>query len=154
MVRTALNEETRMAPVSDNPYHQAILDRIYKIPIMTALSLTVETLSDGYCKLTMPRKNTYDGIYESVHGGILMTLADTAACFAILTQTDPTEILTTTDMNIRFLAPCLTDVVVEARVIKLGRTLCPTQTDIFDTKGRLVAIAQVTYMRLPQMPTR
>ncbi|MCH9025378.1 MAG: PaaI family thioesterase, partial [candidate division Zixibacteria bacterium] len=36
-----------------------------------------------------------------------MTLADSAACFAIMTQTGPDQPLTTTDMNIRFLAPCL-----------------------------------------------
>ena len=57
-------------------------------------------------------------------------------------------------MNIRFLAPCLTDLTVEARVIRLGRTLCPVAVDLFDANGRHVAVAQVTYMRLDKPPDR
>lgn len=83
-----------------------------------------------------------------------MTLADSAACFAIMTRTGPDEILTTTDMNIRFLAPCLTDATAVARVIKLGKTLCPVSVDVLDVAGTLVAVAQVTYMRLPRIPPR
>jgi len=51
-------------------------------------------------------------------------------------------------MNIRFLAPCLTDVTAKARVIKFGRTLCPVAVDLFDAKGQQVAVAQVNYMLL------
>ena len=49
------------------------------------------------------------------------------------------------DMNIRFLAPCLTAVTARARVIKLGRTLCPVAVDLFDANDRQVAVAQVSY---------
>jgi len=79
---------------------------------------------------------------------LLMTIADSTACFAILTRTGPDTRLTTTDMNIRFLAPCLTDVTAQATVIKFGRTLCPVAVDIFDQAGQQVAVAQVTYMLL------
>ena len=106
------------------------------------------------CQSKVPRQSMYDGVFESFHGGLLMTIADSAACFAVLTLTPTDQILTTTDMNIRFLAPCLTDVHVKARVIKLGRLLCPVTVDLFDTAGTLVAIAQVTYMRLDRMPSR
>ena len=66
----------------------------------------------------------------------------------------PDEVMTTTDMSIRFLAPCLTDLRVEANVLKLGRTLAPVQVDLFDAKDKRVAVAQVTYMRLPEIPRR
>ena len=102
----------------------------------------------------MPHDRRYDGIFDSLHGGILMTLADSIACFAIMTLTGPDEVLTTTDMNIRFLAPCLSDVTVVADVIKLGKTLCPVAVDLFDAKGTKVAVAQVNYMRLSKMPKR
>jgi len=108
----------------------------------------------GYCKTTVPYDRRYEGVFESFHGGLLMTIADSAACFAIMTETGPSEVMTTTDMNIRFLAPCLTAVTAEARVIKLGRSLCPVAVDIYDENGNEVAVAQVTYMRLAQMPSR
>ncbi|MGH9490438.1 MAG: PaaI family thioesterase, partial [Terriglobales bacterium] len=56
--------------------------------------------------------------------------------------------VTTTDMNIRFLAPCRSDVTARAELIKLGRTLCPVAVQLHDAAGVLVALAQVTYMRL------
>ncbi|MGB5746146.1 MAG: PaaI family thioesterase [Desulfobacterales bacterium] len=51
-------------------------------------------------------------------------------------------------MNIRFLAPCLSDVTARARVIKFGRTMCPATVDLFDDQDNLVAVAQVNYMIL------
>lgn len=124
---------------------KALLKRIYAIPIMETLQIEVLTLDAGYCETRIPRKPDYDGVFESFHGGLLMTIADTTACYAILTQAGPDAALTTTDMNIRFLAPCLTDVTARARVIKLGRTLCPVAVELFDTNDRQVAVAQVSY---------
>lgn len=132
----------------------AILHRARQIPIFTTLGLDDMTFDDGVCRVRVPRRRAFDGVFESVHGGILMTIADSIACFAILTKTPIDQALTTTDMNIRFLAPCLTDVVAEARVIKLGRTMCPVAIDLCDTDGTLVAVAQVNYMRLNRMPAR
>ena len=126
----------------------AILNRIRKIPIVDTLNLTVEHMTEGYCETRVPHKRQYDGVFESFHGGLLMTVADSTACFAIFTRTGPDVHLTTTDMNIRFLAPCLTNVTAKASVIKFGRTLCPVAVDLFDGQGKQVAIAQVTYIFL------
>lgn len=130
----------------------AILERISRIPIVTTLQIRIEEMQAGFCRAFVPRDVKYDGIYQSFHGGLLMTIADSIACFAIMTQTGPQEPLTTTDMNIRFLAPCRDDVRAEARVIKLGRTLCPVGVELFEAGGRLVAVAQVTYIRLEKEP--
>ena len=138
----------------DERSKQALLARVRRIPIVDSLGIHIEEFSEGYCKAVVPHDTRYDGVFESYHGGLLMTVADSVACFAIMTQTGPEEPLTTTDMNIRFLAPCLTDVTAVAKVIKLGRTLCPVAIDLFDAKGVLVAVAQVTYIRLPRMPNR
>lgn len=126
-------------------FEAALLKRVYAIPIMETLQIKVLSIAEGFCETRLPRKLDYDGVFESFHGGLLMTLADTTACYAILTQAGVDTQLTTTDMNIRFLAPCRTDAVARARVIKLGRTLCPVAVDIFDTNENQVAVAQVSY---------
>ena len=123
-----------------------ILTVINKIPIVDTLEIQIVSLAEGYCEARVQRKPGYDGVAKSFHGGLLMTIADSAACFAIFTKTGPFIKLTTTDMNIRFLAPCLTDVTVKANLIKLGRTLCPVSVDLYDTAGKHVAVAQVCYM--------
>jgi uncharacterized protein (TIGR00369 family) len=126
-----------------------ILNRAEQIPAFDNFGLRILGLSPGVCEALMPRDRGFDGIFESFHGGLLMTVADTIACFAIMTHTGPDERMATTDMSIRFLAPCLTDVRAVARVIKLGRSLCPVQVDLYDLNDRLVAVAQVCYMRIP-----
>lgn len=127
---------------------RSILDRIKRIPIVSTLNLKILRFDDGYCESWVPREVKYDGVFESFHGGLLMTVADSTACFAIFTRTGPDVHLTTTDMNIRFLAPCLTNVTAKASVIKFGRTLCPVGVNLFDEHGRKVALAQVTYILL------
>jgi uncharacterized protein (TIGR00369 family) len=129
----------------------AILVRIEKIPIVQTLQMKIVTLSDGYCEAEVPRKLKYDGVFNSFHGGLLMTIADSTACFAIFTKTGPEVQLTTTDMNIRFLAPCLSDVTAKAKIIKLGRTLVPVSIDLFDSTNRHVAVAQVNYILLDHL---
>ena len=127
---------------------EAILTRILQIPIVDTLQIRIISLSDGCCEAMAPRKLGYDGVFESFHGGLLMTLADSTACFAIFTKTGPDVRLTTTDMSIRFLAPCLSDAFARADVIKVGRTLCPVTVNLFDSRNKQVALAQVTYMLL------
>ena len=132
----------------------AIRARVASIPIAETLQMRDLVLDEGVCELVVPRQVRYDGVFESFHGGLLMTAADSAACFAILTLTRAEQLLTTTDMNIRFLGPCLSDLRVRARVIKRGRTLCPVAVDLFNAENTLVAVAQVTYMLLDRLPAR
>jgi len=132
----------------------AILARIRNIPIFSTLRMGAVLLNEGAAEMTVPRQAIYDGVFESFHGGILMTIADSVACFAVLTQTPDDQVMTTTDMNIRFLAPCLSDVRAKARVIKFGRVMCPVAVELFDAAGKLVAVAQVNYMLLDKLPKR
>ena len=138
----------------DEATARKLLDRVMRIPIVDTLELRMEEWGDGFCKATIPYDKRWGGVYESRHGGILMTLADSIACFAIMTRTGPDQIMTTTDMNIRFLAPCLTDLTAMARIIKLGKTLCPVQVGLFDADMKKVALATISYMLLDKMPTR
>jgi uncharacterized protein (TIGR00369 family) len=128
-----------------------ILTEINKIPIVDTLKIEINSLADGYCETKVPRELSYDGVFKSFHGGLLMTIADSTACFAIFTKTGPFVKLTNTDMNIRFLAPCLSDVTAKAKVIKLGRTLCPVSIDLYDSNKKHVAIAQVNYILLDSL---
>lgn len=126
----------------------ALYDRLAAIPIFKRLQLRIVAIGEGKATLIAPYDPTYDGVFNSFHGGLLMTLADTASCVAVLTLAGADAIITTTDMNIRFLAPCRSDTTTEAKVIKVGKTLCPVSVELRDAHGVLVAIAQVTYIRL------
>ena len=62
----------------------ALLARINRIPIVRTLELEMVGFGDGTCETRVPRRRKYDGVFESFHGGLLMTIADSTACFAIL----------------------------------------------------------------------
>jgi len=132
----------------DPALEKEIRKRIAKIPIVDTLDMAITDFSAGACEVIVPRQIAYDGVYESFHGGLMLTAADSAACFAIFTLAGADARLTTTDMGIRFLAPCRSDLTVRARVIKFGRTLCPVSVDLLDDEGTLTAVAQVSYIRI------
>lgn len=89
-------------------------------------------------------------INETVHGGVYMTLADTAAGAACMYLR---EIVTTMDLQCRFLAPtrigqCL---VATANIVKAGRTVLVAEIDI-TADGKLVAKATTSFYRLHEVP--
>lgn len=127
---------------------QDVLTRINKIPIVDTLGFEFIEMDNGICEAVVKHQKKYDGIYESFHGGLLLTVADSISAFALLTLAGADAAITTTDMNIRFLAACRTDVRAIARVIKHGRTLAPVAVEMYDMNNVFVAVAQVNYFIL------
>ena len=138
----------------DPALERAIRARMRSIPIFASLGFSNERLGAGAFACTVARNKAYDGIFDSFHGGLLMTAADSAAAIVCLTLWGEQSRITTTDMNIRFLAPCLTSVIADAKLIKFGRSIVPVTVTMRDSSGREVALAQVAYMRLERMPSR
>ncbi len=130
---------------------RAILERSRSAPCVAALGLRVVDFDEGFCRLTARHDPAFDGLLPGFHGGMLANVCDCAAWFAIATQTGPDEKLVTTDLHVRYLNPCMGDVTVAARVIKFGRTLCPVSVELFDAGGQLVAVGDVTYIRVANL---
>jgi len=127
---------------------EEMMKRIHSVPIIDTLQMEILRLDKGECEGRVPRARKWDGIFETFHGGLLATIADTVTCWAILTKIGSEAKVATTDFNIRFLRPCNTDVRCVARVIKAGRTMSLSEAEIFDSENNLVAVAQVNYIKL------
>ncbi len=152
-MHTAAAHPQQHAPLSPE-FQAALMQRIQGVPVMKELRMEVLKLAEGCCEMRMAHEKKHDGIFHSFHGGLMMTAADTAACWAVLTRAGPQAVVTTTDMHIRFLAACLTDLTVKARLIKAGRTMNPVHVDLYDAHSKHVAVAQVNYMILEKIPRR
>lgn len=126
----------------------AMLERINSVPITETLKMQILRLDKGECEALIPRDTMWDGIFETFHGGILATIADSITCWAILTKIGSERKVATTDFNIRFLRPCKTDVRCVAKIVKTGRTLSLAEAEIFDMDDKLVAVSQVNYISL------
>ena len=127
---------------------EAIRSKCRLAPCIAALRLQLLEFDAGACRLLAPHDPAFNGILPGFHGGMLAMVADCAAWFAIVTETGPDEPLVTTDLDMRYLKPCNGDCTTVARAIKIGRTLCPVNIEMFDPAGDLVAIGCVTYIRL------
>ena len=126
----------------------SMLERIKSVPITETLKMQILRLDKGECEAFIPRDTMWDGIFQTFHGGILATIADSITCWAILTKIGSDRKVATTDFNIRFLRPCKTDVRCIAKVIKSGRTLSLAEAEIYDIDDKLVAVSQVNYISL------
>jgi uncharacterized protein (TIGR00369 family) len=126
----------------------ALQSLLSRVPVFKGLQLRMHDVAEGSASLTLDYDHALTNIFNNLHGGLLATLADTAAWVAVLTLAGADAWITTTDMNIRFLAPCRSDATAVAKVIKFGKTLCPVSVDLRDGSGKQVAVAQATYIRL------
>ncbi|MCC6293096.1 MAG: PaaI family thioesterase [Bryobacterales bacterium] len=84
------------------------------------------------------------------HGGVTATMADAAAGMGLMHLLGGRRAVTTTELKINYLLP-VTGAWLEARAkfVRRGRTLAVAQVELTDDQSRLVAIALVTYMILP-----
>lgn len=99
------------------------------------------------CRLDLrPALFNSDGV---VHGGILASVADEVAWFAIIEALGEKRRMTTTELKINYLRP-VQGKMLTARgyVLKLGRMLNVTRIEIFDERRKLAAHATVTYALL------
>jgi len=89
----------------------------------------------------------------TLSGPVMMSLADTSAWVAIMSQVGPVVLAVTTSLHIDFLRrPQLTDLMARTRMLKLGRRLAVVDVDLYSRgETELVAKAQVTYS-IPASP--
>jgi uncharacterized protein (TIGR00369 family) len=85
-----------------------------------------------------------------VHGGVTASAADIAVGVGLMDRFEGKQLVTTTELKINYLLP-VTGAWLDARAkfVRVGKTLAVAQVDMADDRGRLVAIALVTYMLLP-----
>ncbi len=88
---------------------------------------------------------------DVVHGGVISSLIDSVAGGAVRTLRDEGEIRqrphATSDLHVSYLAPARgSELVAEARVVKMGRTAAFTEVEVRDDGGRLVAMGLVTFV--------
>jgi acyl-CoA thioesterase len=142
------NERVTRGPL-DLATRERIVARLAAVPLARLLGLRLVKLERGACDLAIDDRRDLDGIFASLHGGILATLADSAIAFAALTLIDPDEVVTTVEFNIRFLAPCREGVVARSRVLKAGRTLITGEVDLVGLASETrFAVCGLTYIRL------
>lgn len=123
----------------------AIEEKLLKGPYHQWLGLKVAHASEGELTLTVPFRDEFvvnpAGGY--IHGGILATLIDLAADWALVAWTQ--KGVPTLNLHVDYHRPARGDLTVKASVIKHGKLASSAEAWIYDAEGRLVASGRGLY---------
>jgi uncharacterized protein (TIGR00369 family) len=113
------------------------------------LGIELDSIEPGRARLSLEVKKELLQLQGVMHGGAMATLIDTAVAFAIVSLAEPGDQFTTVEMKINYLAPVRAGRVrADAKLIRNGRRIIVADCDAYDSSGRLVAKALLTYIRL------
>jgi acyl-CoA thioesterase len=120
-------------------------------PLWQLLGIKLEEISDGYSKVSLQLKPEFLNFIGTVHGGIIVTLADSAFGYALNSLHFPTV---ASQFNIHFLNPALAsdELTVECRVVKAGKRMIVAEISVETADGRLIAKATGAGIPLDKTP--
>jgi uncharacterized protein (TIGR00369 family) len=123
-------------PVED-PDDEALIEMM---PFAARLGITLEEAGPERVVATLPWAPELCTTTGVMHGGVLMSLADTAGALVVLLGLAEGEITATITSTTQMFRP-LTKGAVRAVSVLLnrGRTTAAAQTSLYDTDGRLIS---------------
>jgi len=120
--------------------------RLAESPFGSLLGIEYVSSGEGRAHCRLPLTAAHRNTGGRIHGGVLASLADTAAGLAIRTVRPEGAQSATTDLSIAFLRPPLGETLeARAEVFQAGRRLLRAEVAIH-SDNRLVARSQATFM--------
>ena len=122
----------------------------YFAPWVQALGLAVESHDEGRVTLRLPQSDQLSRVGGMLCGQAMMAAADTDMVLALIRHFGAFRPCTTVQMNTSFLKPLSgQDALVEARVIRAGKSLAFGEIDIRGAQdGKSACRATTTYALL------
>ena len=119
------------------------------VPYARLLGLELGEISRGEVSIHLEVRDELRQNQGVVHGGAVASLIDTAAAFAVITQIELTERVTTTDLTIHYLRPITSGrITATAHIVRGGRRLFVLSVEVTNDQQLLVATAVTTYIKL------
>lgn len=125
-----------------------LLDRVLA-PWVRSLALQPVSVSDECAKLRLPFSGELRHSGGVICGQVFMAVADTAMIVAISAALGEFRPMTTVSLNINFMrAVRKGDILVTARVLRMGRNLVFGEIELLDEEGKMAVHATTTYSLL------
>jgi uncharacterized protein (TIGR00369 family) len=123
-------------------------EALAQVPYARLLGLEFVGASRGAATFALEMREELTRMGGIAHGGVLASLLDTAAAFAVHTLLAPGERTVTVDLTVHFLRPVGEGrVEARARVLRAGRRVVIISVEATDQAGLLLATATTTYFR-------
>ncbi len=126
----------------------AILDLLDRVlaPWVRSLALKPVAVSDESATMRLPFSGEFRHSGGVICGQVFMAAADTAMIVAISAALGEFRPMTTVSLNINFMrAVRKGDVLVTARVLRMGRNLVFGEIELVDEEGKMAVHATTTY---------
>jgi uncharacterized protein (TIGR00369 family) len=118
-------------------------------PIARLLGFALKAIEPGRAIFEMEVDERHHNPMGTLHGGVYCDLADAAMGYAYASTLGEGETFTTVELKINFFRPVREGkLTAEARLVRAGNTLGYVECDVKDDKGKLVARAASTCMKL------
>jgi len=115
-------------------------------PYGAFIGISIDDFSEGKVACSVALRDHHLNNGGRVHGGVLTSLADTAAGAAVRTVRPEGKLTATTDLSISFLRPPVgNQLVAVAEVLHAGKRLFRVEIEIFCLE-KLVAKTNATFM--------
>lgn len=136
-----------------NPeYIKAVMEKVNGCPYFSLLSMQINELQPGSCRLEVEIREKHLQPFGKVHGGVFSSLVDAAAFWAVYPQIDENAGLTTVELKLNYLAPADKGRLIgKGRSLKVGKTLALGEAVIEDEKGKMLAHGTSTLILLKDL---
>ncbi|MFF7308225.1 hotdog fold thioesterase [Streptomyces sp. NPDC008137] len=122
--------------MTDTPAPEALLKAV---PFADALGITLEEATPAQVRAVLGWAPELCTVGGALHGGALMTLADTAGAVCAFLNLPPGASTSTVESKTNFFRAVRSGHVrAEARPVHVGRSLIAVRTDLYDEDGTLV----------------
>lgn len=132
--------------------NERALKRIFSgVPFLSHLKLKLGPVGKGFARVSIDFERRLAQVHGFMHGGVLASLADTAATYAANTLLYPQRETITVELKINYLAPLKTKrASADALVLHSGSKTSISQVKVFDSAKKLCAVALITNLILPR----
>lgn len=132
---TTLTQDTE-APVAGINRH---------IPFLSLLGMRRERVGNGEAEVVLDLTEDLLNNHGAGHGGVVMTLLDSAMANAALSRIDFSREVVTIDMHIGFMSPAQGRLRAVGKATGGGRSVCFCEAEVFDEEGRVIAKSMGTF---------
>lgn len=115
------------------------------VPFSEHLGLRVERADGGEAVVSVELRPELLNNHASGHGGVLMTLLDSAMAHAALSRIAYAREVVTVDMHIAFMRPTSGRLQAQGRATGGGRSVCFCEATVTDAGGEVAARAMGTF---------
>lgn len=140
-----MTEDDRLTPEEERRVREAF----EHIPFARLLGMELGELRRGAATLHIEAREELKRNRGILHGGVVASLADTAAAFAVLTLSEQGQATTTIDLTVHYLRPLAAGrATARARVLRAGKRILVISVDVLDEGQALAATALTSFIRL------